>query len=204
MAALYDQLNMTATVTLNAFFYSLTLSRHLRSEEHEVVFISICRRQKVLPSNHPYQDVIVVAGVLLAALSPSWSLYYAARRFVSKRSGGNLPPVIFGRYRRNVVTYNETVLYNVIVVSVTMFSIAHSIIYQTLHSVYFVVFMFFVITIMIAVKALKNPFLFRPKSQVIPQNEGSFFYVRAPEIVPRRDFLPSPAPVTGGLNHPYI
>ena len=199
MAALYDQLYLTAAVTLHAFYYGLTFSRHLRTEEHEVVFISVCRRHEVLPSNHPYQDVIVIVGVILAALTPSWSLYYAARRFVSRRSEGNLPPAIFGRYRRNVVSYNETVFYNIIVVAISMSLIALVIVFHTVIVVYIQVSMYFVITLVIAVKAFKDPFLFRPKSKIIPHNEGSVFYVRPPDIVPRRDYVyvPPPAPVTG-------
>ena len=113
------------------------------------------------------------------------------------RSEGSLPPVIFGRYRRNVVSFNETIFYYIFVVAVTTVVIAFNITFHYLYiSVCIIVFKFFAITLIIAVKAFKDPFLFHPKSRITPQNEASVFYVNRPEIIPRRDYFHPAAPVT--------
>ena len=205
VAVLFDQLYLTAAVTLHAFFYGLIFSRHFRAEQYEVAFISICRRHEVLPSNNPFKDLIVIGGVLFAALAPSWILYFAARRYVSVRSEGNLPPAIFGRYRRNVVSFNETVFYNAISVAVSIVGIAISIFFHSLYPYYLYIFTYFVITLIIAVKAFQDPFLFRPKTRVTSENECSVFYVNRPEIIPRRENLPPSAPVhVANHNHNII
>ena len=156
-----------------------------------------------MPSTQPFKDVFVIFGVMLSAMTPFWILYFAARRFVSLRSEGNLPPTIFGRYRRNVVTYNETIVYNTIAVAGSILVTWLSVITETMISVYLHAILFFVITLVMTIKAFKNPFLFRPNARVGPEKEGSVFYVRTPEVKPRRDNFPPPAP-SSAPRHTFI
>ena len=195
VAALYDQLYLTAAITLNVFFYGLIFSRYFKDEEQEVAAMSICLRDEIVPSTQPFKDMFVIFGVILAAMTPSWILYFAARRFVSLRSEGSLPPTIFGRYRRNVVTYNETIVYNTIAVAVSILVTWLSVITETMISVYLSACTFFIITLVMTVKAFKDPFLFRPKARVEPEKETTVFYVHAPEVTPRRYDFPPPAPI---------
>ena len=204
VADLHDQLYLTAAVTLHTFFYGVISTRHFRPEEQEVIFMSVCLGHEIVPSNQPFKDVFVTFGVMLAAMTPSWILYIAAKRFVRVRSKGNLPPAILGRYRRNVVTYNETIVFNTITVFVELISVLIMMTLDSVVVVYLQVLMFFTITMIMTVRAFNDPFLFQPKSKVkvSPENEGPLFYVRTPEMVPRRDFIlsPSPRPPVNALN----
>ena len=132
MGALHDQIYLTAAATLTAFQYGLTFTRHFREEGKELFYMSICLRHKNVESSRSFKPLIVFSGIILAEMLASWILYFSSRRFVRARSKGNPPPAIFGRYRRNVVTYNETIVFNTITVIVELISV---LIMMTLDSV---------------------------------------------------------------------
>lgn len=147
-------------------------------------------------TNNPPHEILVLLGVLLTAMMPVWIMYGAIRKFVDSKSEGDAPPTIFGRFRRNVVSYEETVLYY----SIFLFGSFSVFVIFLIDDSYFnglVIFtlaMFFSLSLAIAINSFRNPFLFRPKTKVSPQNDVSVFYVRVPEVSPRRDFIPPPAP----------
>ena len=206
MAALHDQIYLTAAVTLTAFQYGLTFTRHFRHQAgKELFYMSICLRHKNVESSQSFKPLIVFSGVTLAEMLASWILYFSSRRFVRARSKGNPPPAIFGRYRRNVVSFNETIFYNTITVFGRFVCLGLLLATETMINQYVLATMFSVVTFMMMVRAFKDPFLFRPKSKVKvnPKNEGSVFYVQAPQIVPRIDTIPPTAQVSV-LNHRII
>ena len=185
---LYYKLYMTAAITLQILFCSLIFLVHLRDSRTEVIFISVCLGHNPENFENSWRDFGVFTGILIIPVILLWFLHFSATNFVHKRSTNNIPPAIFGRYQRNVVTFSDTLIYYTIII---VSSIIWPLIFNQSAFTALMIYMFsiivviFVVSIAIPLRTRRNPMIFQ-SNQKAPKSEP-IFYIHPPQLVPRRD-----------------
>ena len=195
VSKLFDQLYMTLTGSLTLFFTGAFFNNHF--SDKDTLFIKICKGEND-------QVKLIKSATVLLGLSVTMSvttalLYYTAKKFaLSKSQGGQRPPVIFGRYQRNVFTFFQTFIFNIIVMFLMTVQLLFMFVFNDspdvphLHDFILIHpllidFSFF----MFPIFGLWNVWRNMPvtsgssENQIVPESENTF-YVRQPELLPRR------------------
>ena len=177
---LYALLGATLTALLSARL--LLVNEALEGER----LINICFNTSQLNENPWKQETkrLFVTSLTVIAL---WILYWSCQKFVKARSrDGKTPPAIFGRYKRNVVTFLETLWFHTIMyLSSTVIVPAINIWTDSLYACIVLIGIPFLFNCNILVKLMNHTNT--NTNQAAAEDQKKTFYVREPQIQPRRD-----------------
>lgn len=173
-------------------FSLLTYSMILASHTKQIEMTNLC----LLNYSNEYhmswnKNLKIGTAFTTAGLILLWMLYLRCKFFVATKSkDGTTPPAIFGRFQRNVLTFEETICYHTLmtvsgfVTPLLNFYVSDLIFAQISFLCTFLTS--FLLQLYILVRSVSRPILH--KSDTSSVSKSQLFYVRKPQIVPRRDF----------------
>ena len=171
-SSLFEQLYLTIAVALNMFQYCMILVSHTR-DNFKPVIVGVCLGHD--SEDHVWRGIIVEIGVLGVSMIVTIIMYLSTIKFASSRRG-----IIFGKYQRNIATFQQTIIYNTTLIVVGLIDV---VLVVNLNSVAWH------ITTIVMMAVFPFTLIFNLKKsevQVMPSTE---FYVHNPIIAPRRDIL---------------
>ena len=190
VAPLFGYLYLTLAGTSSMFVIALLILS--QTVEKQAMTLTICLEQEVTPM--PLQTFMIGRALLIGSTVLISILYFASMFYVKATSKSKNPPTIFGHYLRNVLTFKQTVLFQIF--NFILYIVGRSIIFSAenyfklekheLKNVQFLVH--FVLSLKSLILVL---YLHYRLSKFITttQERSKVFYIRTPEIIPKRDTL---------------
>lgn len=193
VSKLFDHLYICFATFLTVLMYSLILVGNLREEP---VFIKICLSHSGKRNIESWKNYSIGISLFCIGIISLMLMYWSSYKYLKSRSkDGRTPPSIFGRFQRNVLTFTESMYYHtLILVVILIFTVLN---YWS-NSIYFCIIPIcttFLFSCYILLASMIKPTFHRPKPNVAPQDQ--IFYVRDPQIIPRRDHLVPHIPIPG-------
>ena len=183
VSKLFDHLYACLGATLTILLYALAIASNFRKGED--AFISICLNQE-FNTEDSWRNYYIRCALILVVLATLSVLFWSVQTFVRLRSkDGKTPPAIFGRFQRNILTFNETMAFHIFMTASMLAATGLNILFHTIQGC-IILFMFpTLFSFYILVKSYMNPTLLTTKER--PQSQ--IFYIREPQIQPRRDHI---------------
>ena len=197
ISELFEQLYLTVFAAVNiVLFAAIVGSRHFKTDtDDEPILMSLCLKKSF--SFHQ-NSFLSYGGFLFVIFITTWLMYGSSIYLIRSKSKNGKMPQKFGRYQRNVVTFIQTVLFNsvqeVVFSFVALFptvldlgaspeNIQRFVLAAVLF--YSIIFHFLIPIIIISRLKTRIPALFLDESRNVLKRNS--FYVKQPELVPRRD-----------------
>ena len=167
----------------------------------DIPFITICLNQTVKNDSHnlTWSATIQILGISVLTIALLCILYMVARkRVISKSKDMIKAPVIMGRYKRNIVTLSQTIGIFLSVITSALLTVLLTIVTNDTnwHLIELCLISIFAVYILYLYVTGDNYLGISAKTSV--------FYIRTPDIVPRRDLMSmsiSQGPVQNPVNH---
>ena len=187
VSKLFDNLYITIAVSMHSFCFSgIPISHYLGATGSvEPAVISVCLEHHMKTDKDTWKYPMVMIGVILTAITPMWILYLSSRRYVWVRSATrDLPPAIYGRYQRNIVTYSQTIwIFTIFTVS-SMICMSLTTLTQDVSWHFVLIIQVFCF---VAYVSCNYPRKTKVNRVADLEMKPSIFYIRSPHIIPRRD-----------------
>ena len=188
LSELFNQLYICLSTFLTLFIYAITLLNNFK-EGPEPLFVSICLNHNSSAKTYSIGVALCSLGIIFVGL-----MFWSSETFLkSKSKNGRTPPAIIGRFQRNFVTFKETAYYHSLLYLSIMLTIILETMYNTIVYSILPLSLSFMFICYIFVNSLLIPYLHPSNTRVVPHNQK--FYIREPQLLPRRDHLVEPNPI---------
>ena len=189
---------MTVFTAVNVVLFAvIVVSRHFKTDiENEPVLMSLCMKKSY---SFQQNSFISYGGFLFVIFIITWLMYGSSRYLINSKSKNGKMPQKFGRYQRNVVTFYQTVLFNSVqeivfgIVAFFPYLVSLGASPETVQTfvlgtvlIYSIIFHFLIPIVTISRLKTRIPALFMNNKKISVLKYKSF-YVKQPDIVPRRD-----------------
>ena len=185
---LFSQLYTVLTGFGSLFLSSLLLASNLSKKQS--LSLTICFQQNV--SSESLQSLIIGRALSFGGAIVIGILYSSTYYYVNARSRGGRPPKIYGLYKRNLLSFRQTVYFSFI--TTVMGTVGKTIIFVSInychlqkHQLKNVQLMIhFVISLRTLILVIFLHYRVS-KFKLTVKKPSKIFYIRSPQIIPRRE-----------------